>query len=59
MDNTYARMRDRDRREELNLEEFDQFKEYDDTESCLEFIILALCRNISINGLQVPYLIKN
>jgi hypothetical protein len=27
--------------------------DYEDTKSCLEFVILAVCRNMNINGLQV------
>lgn len=44
---------DQQRDDELNLESFNPFIEYDDTKSCLEFVILAVCRNMNINGLQV------
>lgn len=39
--------------EELDLETFDPYIEYSDTRSCLEFFVLAICRNIRINAIQV------
>ena len=44
---------------ELNLETFDPYIEYNDAPNCLGFIILSICKNIQINAIQAASLLAN
>jgi hypothetical protein len=45
--------------QELNLETFDPFIEYQQAENCLGFVLLAICKNIQVNALQAASLLAN
>lgn len=45
--------------QELNLETFDPFIEYSQTQNCLGFVLLAICKNIQVNALQAASLLAN